>query len=205
MMDKIFHYGYCSNCNSMKNNVRRELCHILPPQVCEVISDYNVYCYGCRKAKNNEKMVIERGISKGMCEMEMIIYHFTRNKPKPFFADSSKTVKVGEMNEIIDFYESEDMLMNKVMKKFFKDHYFILTVFIMSDVSDTRMLHDKTMQLQMEEDGYFSYNRRLYAIRPLITCFFSMYLIDIIDSDDHLVDTGKVMRYINDHVGEWVE
>ena len=84
----------------MKNNVRRELCHILPPQVCEVISDYNVYCYGCRKAKNNEKLVIERGISKGMCEMEMIIYHFTRNKPKPFFADSSKTVKVGEMNEI---------------------------------------------------------------------------------------------------------
>ena len=32
-----------------------------------------------------------------------------------------------------------------------------------------------------------------------------MYLIDIIDGDDHLVDTGKVMRYINDHVGEWVE
>ena len=180
----------------MKNNVRRELCHILPPQVCEVISDYNVYCYGGRKAKNNEKWVIERGISKGMCEMEMILYHFTPNKPKQFFADSSKTVKVGEMNEIIDFYESEDMLMNKVMKKFFKDHYFILTVFIMSDVRDRRMLYDKTMQLQMEEDGYFSYNRRLYAIRPLITISFRMYLIDIIDSDDHLVDTGKVMRYI---------
>ena len=85
------------------------MCHILPSQVCEVISDYNVYCYGCRKARNNEKLVIERGISKGMCEMEMIIYHFTPNKPKPFFADSSKTVKA--------------------MKKFFKDHYFILTVF----------------------------------------------------------------------------
>ena len=75
----------------------------------------------------------------------------------------------------------------------------------MSDVRDRRMLYDKTMQLQMEEDGYFSYNRRLYAIRPLITISFRMYLIDIIDSDDHLVDTGKVMRYINDHVGEWVE
>ena len=204
-MDNIFHYGYCSRCNSMKNNVRLELCHILPQQVCELISDYNVYCYGCKSARNNEKRVIERGISLRMCEMEMIIFHFTHNKAKPFFADSPKTVKLREMNGIIDFYESEDMLMNKVMKKFFKDHYFILTVFIMSDVSDTRMLHDKTMQLQMEEDGYFSYNRRLYAIRPLITCFFSMYLIDIIDSDDHLVDTGKVMRYINDHVGELVE
>ena len=64
----------------------------------------------------------------------------------------------------------------------------------MSDVRDRRMLYDKTMQLQMEEDGYFSYNRRLYAIRPLITISFRMYLIDIIDSDDHLVDTGKVMR-----------
>ena len=128
---------------------------------------------GVEKQRTTKNGVIERGISKGMCEMEMIIYHFTRNKPKPFFADSSKTVKVGEMNEIIDFYESEDMLMNKVMKKFFKDHYFILTAFIMSDVIDRRMLYDKTMQLQMEEDGYFSYNRRLYAIRPLITCFLA--------------------------------
>ena len=79
--------------------------------------------------------------------MAMIIYHFARNKPKPFFADSSKTVKVRETNGIIDFYESEDMLMNKVMKKFFKDHDFILTVFIMSGVNDRRMLYDKAMQL----------------------------------------------------------
>ena len=32
-----------------------------------------------------------------------------------------------------------------------------------------------------------------------------MYLIDMIGSDDHLVDMGKVMQYINDHVWEWVE
>ena len=25
MMEKIFHYGYCSSCDSMKNNVRLEL------------------------------------------------------------------------------------------------------------------------------------------------------------------------------------
>ena len=140
-----------------------------------------------------------------MCEMEMIIFHFTHNKAKPFFADSPKTVKVREMNKIIDFYESKDMLMNKVVKKLFRDHYFMLTVFIMSDLSNRNMLYNKTKQLQIEEDGYFSYHRRLYPIRPLITNLLRMYLIDMIGGDDHLVDMGKVMQYINDHVWEWVE
>ena len=137
--------------------------------------------------------------------MEMIIFHFTHNKAKPFFADSPKTVKVREMNKIIDFYESKDMLMNKVVKKLFRDHYFMLTVFIMSDLSNRNMLYNKTKQLQIEEDGSSCYHRRLYPIRPLITNLLRMYLIDMIGSDDHLVDMGKVMQYINDHVWEWVE
>ena len=140
-----------------------------------------------------------------MCEMEMMIFHFTHNKAQPFFADSPKTAKVREMNKIIDFYESKDMLMNKVVKKLFRDHYFMLTVFIMSDLSNRNMLYNKTKQLQIEEDGYFSYPRRLYPIRPLITNLLRMYLIDMIGSDDHLVEMGKVMQYINDHVWEWVE
>ena len=75
----------------------------------------------------------------------------------------------------------------------------------MSDLSNRNMLYNKTKQLQIEEDGYFSYHRRLYPIRPLITNLLRMYLIDMIGSDDHLVDMGKVMQYINDHVWEWVE
>ena len=47
-----------------------------------------------KNARNNEQWAIERGISIRMCEMEMIIFHFTHNKAKPFFVDSPKTVKV---------------------------------------------------------------------------------------------------------------
>ena len=51
-------------------------------------------------------------------------------------ADSLKTVKVREMNRLMDNYEDEDKQMNKVLNKFFKDTYFLLFVFIIPDVYD---------------------------------------------------------------------
>ena len=120
-MIKLFNYGYCNKCNYMKkNDTRIALFHLLPPQLCEDISEYNVYCYGCSKAKRNEKWVIEKGIALEISEIETSLYYFTHNKPKPFCVDSPKTVKVREMNEIIGFYENKDKLMNKVGKKCLK-------------------------------------------------------------------------------------
>ena len=49
----------------------------------------------------------------------------------------------------------------------FKDNHFILIVFIMSDIYDRKKLYEKTMDLQIEKEGYFRYKRTFYEIRPL--------------------------------------
>ena len=52
----------------------------------------------------------------------------------------------------------------------------------------------------MAEEGYFSYNKRLYEIRPMILNLLWMYVVIMIDDDYHLVDMGSIKMYLNDCV-----
>ena len=54
-----------------------------------------------------------------MSAIEIQLEYFRLNK-RLFYADSAKTVKVREMNRLLDYYEDEDKQMNKVLNKFFK-------------------------------------------------------------------------------------
>ena len=89
----LFHYGYCSKGDCMKNDVRVSLSHLLAPQLCEQISDYNVYCNGCSKVREKEASMIDKGKFLKMCNIEIQLDYFRLNKPRLFFADSPKTVK----------------------------------------------------------------------------------------------------------------
>ena len=60
--DNIFHYGNCSKCGCMQNDVRVTLSHLFLPHMCEQISDYNICCKGCSKARDKETHMIEQGI-----------------------------------------------------------------------------------------------------------------------------------------------
>ena len=62
----------------------------------------------------------------------------------------------------MDYFEDEDQQINKVLNKFFKDNYFLLSVFIIPDVYDKDNLYDRTMELQMEQEGFFRFNKRVY-------------------------------------------
>ena len=189
----IFHYGNCSKCGCMKNDVRATLSHLFLPHTCEQISDYNVYCKGCSKARDKETHMVEKGKFYKMSVIEIQLDYFRLNK-RLFYADSPKTVQVREINRLIDYYEDEDTRINKVLNTFFKDNYFLLSVYIIPDVYDRHILYDKTMELQMAEEGYFSYNKRLYEIRPMILNLLWMYVVDMIDDGYHLVDLGSTKR-----------
>ena len=78
---------------------------------------------------------------------------------------------------------------------------FLFSVYIIPDVHEKHKLYEKTMEWQMEEEGYFSYNKRLYEIRPMILNLLWMYVVDMIDDDYHVVDMGSIKRYLIDCVG----
>ena len=195
MSGNTFHYGNCSKCGCMKNDVRVTLSRVSPAyNICEQISDYNVYWKGCSKARDKETHMIKKGRFFKRSVIEIQLDYFRLNK-RLVYADSPKTVKVREMNRLVDyFYEDEDKRINRVLHRFFKDNYFLLSVYIIPDVYDRHILYDKTMELQMAEEGYFSYNKRLYEIRPMILNLLWMYVVDMIDDGYHLVDLGSTKR-----------
>ena len=195
----IFHYGNCSKCGCMKNDVRATLSHLFLPHTCEQISDYNVYCKGCSKARDKETHMVEKGKIYKMSVIEIQLDYFRLNK-RLFYADSPKTAKVREMNRLIYYFEDEDQQINTVLKKLFKDNYGLLSVFIIPDVYDKDKLYDRTMELQMEEEGFFRYNKRVYRTKPLILNLLWMYVADIIGDDSHLVDMGRIKGCLNDFV-----
>ena len=60
MGGNTFHYGNCSKCGCMKNGVRVTWSHLFLQHLCEQISDYNVYCKGCSKARDKKTHMIEK-------------------------------------------------------------------------------------------------------------------------------------------------
>ena len=82
------------------------------------------------------------------------------------------------MNGLIDYYEDEDKQMNNVLNKFFKDNYFLLSVYIIPNAYDRHKLYGKTMELQMAEERYFSCNKRLYEKKSVILNLLWMYVVD---------------------------
>ena len=123
MSIKLFDYGYCMKCDCIKNNVRVALCHLFTPDLCEKISDYNVYCYGCRKARDNKNEIVEKGMTLGWCKMEMIMTHFCIHNVEPYVRHSTKTQKINVMNQLIGIFDIDNKLKNKFLKKYFKDYY----------------------------------------------------------------------------------
>ena len=78
--DNIFHYGNCSKCGCMQNDVRVTLSHLFLPHMCEQISDYNICCKGCSKARDKETHMIEQGIFFNMSVIEIQLDYFRLNK-----------------------------------------------------------------------------------------------------------------------------
>ena len=59
---------------------------------------------------------------------------------------------------------------------------------------------DRTVELRMEEEGFFRYNKRVFRTRSLILNLLWVYVVDIIGDDSHLVDMGSIKGYLNDFV-----
>ena len=197
---KLFNYGKCEKCKCIKNDVRVALCHLLTPDLCEKISDYNVYCFGCRKARSAEDRIIKKGMDLGWCKMEMVMAYFCIHNVEPYVRHSTKTQKINVMNQLIDEFESEDKLKNNILKKYFRDHYRFISEEFIPNLYNRKKLYDETKYFQMCSNGEFQYNKKTYLEKPLILTLLYIYVMQLIKGDRHLVDTKEVYEYIKDHI-----
>ena len=54
----IFNYKNCSCCKKNSSNIKVELNHILPANVCEMIGEHNLYCEKCKYLHEKETILL---------------------------------------------------------------------------------------------------------------------------------------------------
>ena len=93
----------------------RKLSHLFLQHICEQISDYNVYCKGCSKARDKETHMIEKGFFHECYWNTTGLLQAQQEVVLCWQPHGSKGE--GEMNRPIDYYEDEDKRINKGLKK----------------------------------------------------------------------------------------
>jgi hypothetical protein len=61
----LFNYSKCECCKGKRKDVSFTFCNVLPANVCDMISEYNVYCNQCCITRDFEKFFVEEHKNKG--------------------------------------------------------------------------------------------------------------------------------------------
>ena len=72
----FFNYYKCECCKSERKDVSFTFYNVLPANVCDVISEYNVYCNQCCITRDLEKFFVEENKDKGHTKFQLQLKFF---------------------------------------------------------------------------------------------------------------------------------
>ena len=75
----LFNYNKCEFCKNTKNDVNITLCKLFPTNLCNKISEYNVYCNQCCTTRDLEKFFLEEHKVKGYTKFQLQLKFFMRH------------------------------------------------------------------------------------------------------------------------------
>ena len=76
----LFNYNKCECCKNTKNDVNITLYKLLPDNLCNKISEYNVYCNQCCITRDLEKFFDEEHKDKGYTKFQLQLKFFMRHQ-----------------------------------------------------------------------------------------------------------------------------
>ena len=75
----LFDYSKCKCCNNKKNDINLTLYNLLPANLCNKISENNVYCDQCCITRDLEKFFVEEHKGKGYTKFQLQLKFFMRH------------------------------------------------------------------------------------------------------------------------------
>ena len=125
----LFNYRKCECCKSKRNDVIFELQNILPANVCNKISEYNVYCNQCCITRDLETFFVKEHMDKGFTKFQMQLKFFMKHQQRFPVCFYHKIARKSFEKEIDKFFENEDLIRRfggddkiKPYKAFVKKH-----------------------------------------------------------------------------------
>ena len=200
----LFNYNKCEWCKGKKNDVSLTLHRLLPANVCDKISEYNVYCNQCCIARDLEKFFIKEHKDKGHTKFQLQLKFFlTYQKRSPVCFYHNIARKSFE-KEIDEFFSDEDLIRrfggelsikpSKPFVKKFRD---------MFEAIDWHLLSKEKIKEVLNEFGatkhsilyYYSTKNKLCL---LINLFFWEYIYAIIGKENiKYIDIDDIDKYVD--------
>ena len=74
----LFNYSKCECCNNKQNDISFTLYNLLPANLCNKISEYDVYCNQCCITRGLEKLFVEEYKDKGYTKFQLKLKLFMK-------------------------------------------------------------------------------------------------------------------------------
>ena len=106
----LFNYNKCECCKRQQNNINVELVKLLPSNICNEITKYNIYCHRCCEIfKKHEqfckKYIFFNDVSKFY--NQLVFFSKFNKKPHLFYWKFSKTQYNKNMDEL---FKDEELI-----------------------------------------------------------------------------------------------
>ena len=72
----LFNYSKCKCCNNKNNDIILTLYYVLPANLCNKISEYNVYCNQCCITRDLEHFFVKEHKDKGYTKFQLQLKFF---------------------------------------------------------------------------------------------------------------------------------
>ena len=105
----LFNYNKCECCKCKMNDVSLTLHHLLPANVCNKISEYNVYCNQCCITRDLGQVFLEEHKDKGYKKFQLTLKFFMQYQaryPRHFY---HKIARKSFEKEIDELFSNEDL------------------------------------------------------------------------------------------------
>ena len=208
---KLFNYGECKCCKKMQNNNNVELSKLLPSNICDKITDHNIYCVKCCNVFEREQRLLRvkdiHDYDKFYLQLKVFVEH--NKKPHPFSWQCSKTHYNKNMDE---FFEDEDLIERfgggvKNVKKYraFAKKNRELFIWIDHNIYRIETIQEILKQWNVRKDAYFKYYGKKYSVVLLINLIvWEMVYYKIGKENIKYIDVDDIGKYADNIMNEYL-
>ena len=200
----LFNYSKCECCNNKKNDINFTLYNLLPANLCNKISEYDVYCNQCCITRDLEKLFVEEYKDKGYTKIQLKLKFFMKYQKRFPVYFCHKIDRESFEKELDEFFNNKDLIKRfggelsiKPYKSFAKE-FRVLFEEIDWHLLSKDKINKVLNEFRITKYHVWYYYDTKYKVCLLLYLFFWEYIYSIIGKDNiKYIDIGDIDKYVD--------
>ena len=200
----LFNYSKCECCNNKNNDINFTLYNLLPANLCNKVSEYDVYCSQCCITRDLEKFFVEEHKDKGYTKFQLQLTFFMKYQKRCPVCFYHTIDRESFEKEIDEFFNNKDLIKRFGGTSAIKPYKAFVKKFRgMFDAIDWHLLskdkiNEVLNEFKITKYHVWSYYNTKYQVWLLVNLFFWEYIYSIIGKDNiKYIDIGDIDKYVD--------